>query len=218
MKLTYILPPPKISYIQRHFKKSSKISILDVGCGNDSPSLFKYWYPESTYHGLDIARYNLTDKDEQMMDKFIVVKPCTSYNKVLFEKYDVIVMNHVIEHMKDSSERISELCNLLNPCGILYIAFPSVRSLSLQPAIGTLNFCDDPTHVYIPCIREISNILLANGVKVIYAGESKDTFRYIIGFFLNIFETIRRVLIKKFRARGLWFYYGFESSVIGIKK
>jgi len=218
MKLNYIISPPKIRVTQSMFQSSSRLSILDIGCGNDSPSLFKHWYPNSIYHGLDVAHYNLSEKDEKMMDKFIIVKPGQSYNEILIQKYDIIVMNHVIEHMNDSSERVEELCNFLNPGGILYTAFPSVKSLSFPSAIGTLNFCDDPTHVFVPCIRDISNILLANGVKVIYAGKSKDSIRYIIGFILNIYQYIRKLFFQNTNAKGLWFYYGFESSVIGIKK
>lgn len=217
-KLSFLVKPPKIKAVLTHGKTEGIIRILDVGCGNGSPSVFKNWYPKAIYDGLDIEEYNLSEKDKSLINRFYLVAPGQSYLGIVDEKYDLIVMNHVVEHMKDAHDRIVELCSFLNPGGIIYLAFPSLETLSFPSAIGTLNFCDDPTHVYMPCVREITNVLLKNNIKVVYAGRKRDWLRSIIGipiFCINIFK---KLISKKSSAYGLWSLYKFEASVIGFRK
>src|SRR6201996_9363820 len=95
--------------------------------------------------------------------------------------FDFIVLHHVVEHMVAPAPILEVICSKLKPGGYIWIAFPSLRSLSLPSAERTLQFCDDPTHVHVPDIREVSNILLANGVKVLHAGRSRDLVRALIG-------------------------------------
>ena len=82
--------------------------------------------------------------------------------------YDFVILNHVLEHMAAPAPILAALCSKLKPGGYIWIAFPSLRSLSLPSSEDeTLQFCDDPTHVYVTEIREVANILLANGVKIL---------------------------------------------------
>ena len=212
-----IIAPPKINSILRFYKRYDPIKILDIGCGNGSPTIFKYWFPNSIYHGLDIQEYNLSENDMASMDKFILVKPGESYSNSINSKYDCIVLNHVIEHMNDSNSRISELSSFVNKGGIMYLAFPSVETLSFPPAIGTLNFCDDTTHVHVPCIREVSNILIGSGMKIIYAGRKRHYIRTVLGLPILIIQIFSKYFIGKMYARGLWGLYKFEATVLAQK-
>jgi hypothetical protein len=38
---------------------------------------------------------------------------------------------------------------------------------------GTLNFCDDETHVRLYDVKEVANVLLDNGIKIIRAGRRR---------------------------------------------
>ena len=44
--------------------------ILDIGCGNGSPTVTKRWFPGCHYAGADIQRYKLSDADMAAMDEF----------------------------------------------------------------------------------------------------------------------------------------------------
>ena len=44
--------------------------ILDIGCGNGSPTVTKRWFPACHYAGADIQRYKLSDADMAAMDEF----------------------------------------------------------------------------------------------------------------------------------------------------
>ena len=51
------------------------------------------------------------------------------------EKYDIIIMTHVLEHVDDPVRIIEVLKNLLTPTGILFIVVPSATAASRQIAV-----------------------------------------------------------------------------------
>jgi SAM-dependent methyltransferase len=177
----------------------------------------KHWFPDCDYSGVDIQRYNIDEHDDAAMDSFYLVGADGSgYDSIPNNTYDFVVLHHVIEHMRNPAPVLAGLCRKLKPGGYIWIAFPSLRSLSLPPATeGTLQFCDDDSHVYLPDIREVSNILLANEVTVLHAGKTRDVVRSLIGIAVLPLTLIRRVLTGKLSAMGLWYLLGFEDHVFG---
>ena len=212
--------PVKFQYVRRRFSSPS-IRILDVGCGNHSPSITKRWFPGSHYAGADIQRYNLGDKDDAAMDEFYLLGvDGTGYDAIPDASYDLVILNHVIEHMTETAPILARLCLKLKPGGYIWIAFPSLRSLSLPSSVDeTLQFCDDPTHVYVPDVREVANILLANGVKVLHAGPSREGLLTTIADCVKFVKRIlRKWLTGKFSGRGMWYLLGFEDHVLGQRR
>jgi hypothetical protein len=63
---------------------------------------------------------------------------------------------------------------------------------------GTLNFFDDPTHVKIYSIAEISNILLAANFKILNLGVRRDVLRMLLTPFIFLYLKY----IKKLPAAG----------------
>lgn len=61
------------------------------------------------------------------------VQPVTGVTKVVREgdlepgKYDVVLLNHVLEHHSDPPSLVTRLCGLLSPQGLLYIEVPHER-------------------------------------------------------------------------------------------
>ena len=195
--------------------------ILDIGCGNGSPTVTKRWFPGCQYAGADIQRYKLNDADVAAMDTFFPINiDGSGYDAIPDASYDLVILNHVLEHMHEPAPIVAKLCAKLKPGGYMWIAFPSLRSLSLPHSEDeTLNFCDDPTHVYLPDMREIANVLLANGVAVLHAGRSRE------GFFTTLADVVKfckrcivRVFTGKFSGRGMWYLLGFEDHVFGQRK
>lgn len=219
MKLHHIVAPQKIRRIEKQFGRDRALKILDVGCGNHSPSLTKHWFPKCEYHGVDIQEYNLNEGDRRCIDKFfLVTAEGGGYEAIPRAEYDAVILNHVVEHLPDPQGIVMRMCESLRPGGIIYIAFPSERSLALPSAEGTLQFCDDPTHVYLPSVREVANWLLQRDVAVVYGGRSRDSIRALIGIPLYVIQLLRRLLGMRMRATGLWYILGFEACIVGIRK
>jgi 2-polyprenyl-3-methyl-5-hydroxy-6-metoxy-1,4-benzoquinol methylase len=195
--------------------------ILDIGCGNGSPSVTKRWFPGCHYAGADVQRYNLSQADDAAMDEFFPLGADGSgYAAIPSASYDFVILNHVIEHMPDPAPILAALCAKLRPGGYIWIAFPSLRSLSLPSSVDeTLQFCDDPTHVRVPDVREVANILLVNGIQVLHAGRSREGLFTTLA---DIFKLAKRLLKKlftgRFSGRGMWYLLGFEDHVFGRKR
>lgn len=211
--------PMKFRYVRGKLPAGARI--LDIGCGNGSPSLTKRWFPGCHYAGADIQRYNLDAADDAALDAFFPLDAGgAGYDAIPGASYDFVILNHVIEHMADPKPILAALCGKLRPGGSIWIAFPSVRSLALPHSVDeTLNFCDDPTHVYVPDLREIANVLLANGVEVLHAGRSREGPLTTLA---DLFKLGKRLLKKlftgKFSGRGMWYVLGFEDHVLGRRR
>jgi len=212
--------PMKFQYVRRRFSSTS-IRILDIGCGNNSPSVTKRWFPTCHYTGADIQRYNLSGADDAAMNAFYLLgSDGSGYDAIPDASYDLVILNHVLEHMAEPAPILAALCTKLKPGGYIWIAFPSLRSLSLPSSEDeTLQFCDDPTHVHVPDIREVANILLANGVKVLHAGKSREgLLTTIADAFKLVKRSLRKVVSGRFSGRGMWYLLGFEDHVLGQRR
>ena len=215
MRIALHVCPTKFLYARRKLAGMS-IRILDIGCGNNSPSTTKHWFPGCRYEGADIQQYNLSGTDLVAMDAFYLLGADGSgYSAIPDRSYDFIILHHVVEHMADPLPILATVCSKLKPGGLIWIGFPSLRSLSLPSGEGTLQFCDDPTHVRVPHVWEISNILLANGVKVLHAGRSRSFFREALGAAMLPWAMLRRLFTGRLSGAGLWYILGFEDHVFG---
>ena len=196
--------------------KGRSFTLLDVGCGNHFAQKVKLWFPQALYFGLDREVY---DNDLSLMEKFFQADLTRSDLSFLENDFfDVIICSHVIEHLPNGLEVIDRLSSKLKKGGEIYIEFPSPKSLSLWSAEGTLNFCDDPTHVRVYDIKEIANTLLQNKVTVLRAGKARDLLRTLlfpISLPLQLFYLFKHGKIKvKF---ALWDVTGFADYVHGKK-
>jgi len=218
MRIGLHLCPTKFLLAKRRLSGKA-LRILDIGCGNKSPTITKHWFPGCHYSGADIQSYNMDCEDIAAMDAFYVLGADGSgYSAIPENNYDFVILNHVLEHVAAPAATLAMICYKLKPGGYIWIAFPSLRSLSLPPAEGTLQFCDDPTHVYVPDIREISNILLTNGIKVLHAGRSRPFFWTLLGAGVLPWAFLKRLITGKFSSRGLWYVLGFEDHVFGQRR
>ena len=144
------------------------VTVLDIGCGNHSPSLTKRYFPSCRYEGVDCQVWNRDAADESAMDRFFLLdldEPA-ALDAIPDAAYDVIFCSHVLEHLWQPVEVFEGLLRKLRPGGLLYVEVPSARSLRFPPARhgwfgirGCLNFWDDPTHrtlVFLPRLMEIA--------------------------------------------------------------
>ena len=211
--------PMKFRYVRDKLPLSPRI--LDIGCANRSPSLTKRWFPGCHYSGADIQRHDLNEVDLTSIDDFFLLGVDGSgYDFIPNSSYDFVILNHVVEHMAEPGPILVSLCGKLKPGGYVWIAFPSVRSLTLPHSVDeTLNFYDDPTHVAVPDLNEIANILRANGVHVLHAGRSREGFLTRLGDVFKLGKRLVKWLFTgKFSGRGMWYILGFEDHVLGQRK
>jgi SAM-dependent methyltransferase len=203
-------------HILKNIIGNKKLNVLDVGCGNHSPSETIRNFNNITYHGLDLEiNPNYFESDKLAIKKmFIANLDDLNLSEIENDFYDVIIMCHVIEHLHNGEKVISLLNSKLKKNGYFYIECPSPKSVNFPSMKGTLNFYDDDTHVKIYSIDTIINVL-KNETVVISSGVVRSFFNLILIPYKILKSKISRGYI---RAYILWDLYGFANYVLFQKK
>lgn len=191
---------------------ASGANVLDVGCGNGSPSFFKRVNPSIRYTGLDIAEYGLDAADHAAADELIFVPSERFAEGIagLGARFDAVVSAHNLEHVEQPEAVLRGMCSVLRPTGRLYLSFPSPASAGFPSRGGSLNFHDDPTHRWLPDLAVVRGVVERCGCRVVVSCRQN---RPAIGRMLGAIEEP----MSRWRGRVMsftWYYWGFESVVI----
>ena len=187
---------------------------MDVGCGNNGPYQAKMLRGDIYYIGLDVATYNQTF--ENLSDEYYELSPLAiiQYLRSNQEKYDAVLCAHVLEHSESRDELLKAMLGSLKVGGVLYLSFPSRRTIHFPSRAGSLNYFDDDTHQGLPPdTRIIDEILRDCGCVSIYRKIFHRPLAGVIFGLLNEFASS----YKRQILRGTWALWGFET-VYWIKK
>jgi 2-polyprenyl-3-methyl-5-hydroxy-6-metoxy-1,4-benzoquinol methylase len=209
------IKPNRIKTILK-FVNQSNLKVLDIGSGSHSASITKKWFPGCYYTGVDRDKsYNNDERDLHAMDNFIEMDLTQlQFERIPDNYFDVVIMSHVVEHLYNGERVVTGLMTKLKAGGIIYIEFPSEKSISFPSMHETLNFFDDPTHCRIYSLKEICNLLMQNGFKILRAGKS----RRLINILLIPVKVVFQLLTKGYiRAGVFWDLYGFAEYVVARK-
>ncbi|MDR3260114.1 MAG: class I SAM-dependent methyltransferase [Fusobacteriaceae bacterium] len=132
-------------------KKKSRI--LDVGCGNG-------FYLDKLY---DMGYKNITGIDMFIPDDKIrntkwTFKKCDIFSIEVDSKYDLIILNHVFEHMFEPDKVLNKITKLLAVDGTCLISIPLVDGLAWKHYLTDYCQIDAPRHIYLYTRKAISNL------------------------------------------------------------
>ncbi len=162
------------SYAKDHEKRNPDvhgefIEVLKLYTPNINEKILEIGCNTGEFCGLLNMKYNLEPEGVDINIEAIKIAkekyPHLNFHvKDLFDlegKYDVIYMQHVIEHIKNPQEAFLKLKNLLNPQGKLIITCPNhwAYPSKLFCWIRKIKFCYDPTHIFEFSPRELSKII-----------------------------------------------------------
>jgi hypothetical protein len=128
--------------------------------------------------------------------------------------FDFIRMAHVIEHLHNGDEVIKGLLPKLKKGGYIYIEYPGKKSIKLPSMEGTLNFYDDPTHVRIYSVKEISALLDQQNFKIVSSGTRRNP-AFLMAMPFSIAGNLIRG--KKLQGNMFWDLLGFAEFVLAKK-
>lgn len=218
---------PSKFYWFLHLNDLPEIDILDVGCGNNSPSITKRWFPKCRYFGVDKEVYNLTSEDLKLMDRFFKIN-LDNYEelKQQIEKneFNLIIMSHVIEHLQSPEQVVATLAKKLKENGILYVEFPSPQSVhfprmkTLRGNHGTVNFYDDLTHLRVFTHAEIAQMLSACGLKVVRSGIFRNFVKIAVSPLGVLLRALGFYKNRPIVPIGLWDILGFRAYVVATNQ
>lgn len=207
---------PKFYYLQKFYDKKP-FALLDVGSGNHSASKTKKLFPDCEYHGIDLQKdFNNDESDFEAMSAFYEMDLTKlNFDVIPNDYFDFIRMAHVIEHLHNGDDVIKGLLPKLKKGGYIYIEYPGIKSTKLPSMEGTLNFYDDPTHVRIYSVKEVSGVLTSQHFTIISSGTRRN-----LAFLMAMPFSIAGSLIKGKKVQGnmLWDLLGFAEFVLAKKQ
>ena len=176
---------------------------LDIGCGNGRLlDLFRKdgW----NVHGLELSQF-LADKIKEHLGIEVTVANFLDYESK--ERYNLVTLRHVLEHLPDPILAMKKINNLLEEGGTAELEFPNIEGLSLRfkrffNRLGLFKkkYSDD----YIPG----------------HCNEySKKSFKYLLS--ITGFELVKWVTYSSKPITNLLYYYipiGCKARVIIRKK
>ena len=123
---------------------TAKGSILDVGCGTGE---YLKYFREKGWKATGIEPVDSARKFAYENYK-LNVYPENKLNHFAKEKFDVITLWHVLEHVYNINERLEQLKKILNPDGYLVIAVPNIESYDSIYYGKYWSALDVPRHLY----------------------------------------------------------------------
>ncbi len=134
--------------------------LLDVGCGPGwiLSALGNEWEK----HGIEVSQF--ASKHASQFGKI--------HNGVLEDfagsNFDVVVMNHVIEHIPNPIDAIKRVHNLLKKGGTLILGTPDFDSGAARRYGSNFRLLHDPTHVSLFSADSMHRCLRDHGFKIKY--------------------------------------------------
>lgn len=155
--------------------------ILDIGVANNSYAECKTVFPASVYHGLD---YQQIDFAMMKGDCFFLCDlESDGALDCMQAVYDLIIVNHVLEHLTHGRRVFEKLCGLLQCGGVLYAEFPSIRTAYKRKSGRSYHFHEDPTHKAFYQLEDLANIAIVTGCKIVSCGPCPPPpLKWIIAF------------------------------------
>ena len=221
MFIQYLTKPVSLDYLQPWLEKGA-VKVLDVGCGNHSPSKFKSHFPKALYYGLDQSKdYNLDQTDLGCMEKFFEINLAEAKNLDILPNnfFDGIILSHIIEHLPEGEAVVEKLILKLRKDGVIYMEFPHPRTIHFPSAKGKfrggcLNFYDDPSHVRMYLRGDLEKLLTKNGCRIIKSGRRCSWKRI---FFFPVYLFGMMIRYQRIDGGAFWDIMGFADFIVAQK-
>lgn len=128
--------------------------ICEIGCLG-----FQQFYKSQKLSKHKLQHFGVDYASSDTLPPGFTFKLCDlNKNAIPFEDdmFDLVVAEHVIEHIKDPVSFFQDIVRIVKPGGLIYLEAPSERSLFLpgmpfkHEHFHSLSFWDDPTHMGRP--------------------------------------------------------------------
>ncbi|MBX0333692.1 class I SAM-dependent methyltransferase [Pontibacter sp. HSC-14F20] len=130
----------KVELINRY--ASAKGAILDYGCGTG------VFLNACKQDGWDVRGVEPNARAREEASTLTGELIAKGHDEISGEKFDIITMWHVLEHIHALNETLAELINLLQEDGTLIIAVPNADSHDAQQYKADWAAYDVPRHLY----------------------------------------------------------------------
>ncbi len=145
-------------------KKINKLkgtSVLDVGCGNGN--MLSYLSKKFKKFGIDID-----DNAIKNSQKYgVIFKKDLNRKITLPKKYDIIIIYHVIEHLKEPIKFLNNILKYLKKGGYIVLGTPDFDSAMARMYGNNFRMLHDKTHISLFTFESLCRLFRFMKLKII---------------------------------------------------
>ncbi|MDR1064505.1 MAG: class I SAM-dependent methyltransferase [Azoarcus sp.] len=156
-----------------------QLTVMEIGCGNGWA--ISYQSPKVKYIAIDrgsVFRTDLESRGIEFHEADVETTPLPIAN----QSVDLILLNHVIEHIANTDYLVGELRRALRSNGYLYIRTPNLAKVGWS-------FWDDYTHVKPFTESSLDHLMRTHNFKKAFSFHSDHTRIMIDLLFQSCFRT-----------------------------
>ena len=162
-KIKYARALNRYNYIKKFIEENKKINILEIGASDGT--LLNFFKRDNH----NILGYELNnDAREKAKKNFNITMKEDFLKADENEKYDIIIMSHILEHFVDPRSIIKHIHSMLNDNGLLYIEIPSTPNHNNFNEMGILFETEHTLHFNINSISKLLKDENFNIVEILY--------------------------------------------------
>ena len=170
-------------------KKNAKL--LDIGCGSGQ-FLYEMKTSGLEVYGIEPGKFDEEGNKEYNLN---IKNGCTENAKYNKEYFDIITLNHVLEHLSNPNETILEIKRILKKDGLFIIGVPNTNSLAFKIFGKNWYQLDIPRHFINYSDKNTRFLLERNGFKIIKIRYNSRPSQFAVSLMYSI--NIKSKLIEK---------------------
>ena len=193
----------RFNLLQRFLKKRKKGKVLDVGCSNGIfLDLFKNIGWETW--GVEVSK----SADEASKKGHKVKKSYFEKTKLPRGYFDLIILNHTLEHMDDPTKVLTKAKRLLKEDGLLFVDVPNAGGLSSRILGEKWPHRLPEEHKHQFTRKKLKEVFVESGFNVLHWESRSGFFEYA-----NPFSELKR---KRFLLDFLFLPYTFVVTLLNL--
>jgi len=147
--------------------------VLDVGCSNGNFGAALKKYKNCVVDGIDLNEEDIKIARGTLRRAIVANIEKDDFRKILQgDKYDVVVMSDIIEHLTDPVATLKKVKGVLKPQGYLVFSIPNMTHISirLNMLLGDFSYTEtgilDKTHFHFYDIYEVERLIESAGYSI----------------------------------------------------
>lgn len=179
----------KLSLIDSYASSNKRLLDVGAGTGDFLAVAKKYGWEVAGVEPNELARLKSGEKGVALLQNLDSIP--TS------DKYEVITLWHVLEHLPDLESQIAKLVGLLTDNGTLVVAVPNFKSFDAQYYKEFWAAFDVPRHLWHFSKRSVQSIFAKHGMKLV---RTKPMFfdAFYVALLSEKYKNVKQNFIKAF--------------------